>query len=360
MRILVNYVAAEDGGGLFVLKNFYNDVLKYSPKNYEWIFFVSTNEISSAENIKVVNFSELKQSYLKRTLFDFVTAPKLIRQYNPDAVVSLQNMPITGVKAPQFVYLHQSLQYCPVRFSLFKREERSIAFRQKFICGMYKRLLPKSEHIFVQTKWMKAATEKWIDFPKDKITVVPVTLDADDALIRPYDGGRVFFYPARAEIYKNHSAIIDAVKSLCEGGESDFKVLLTFDKNSNAYSAALAEKAMGLPIEFIGAVPYEKMWDYYSKSVLLFPSYLETCGLPLLEARRAGAKILTSDMPFAHEALEGYGKAEFFTFDNPQELADKMLSCLNNKNAAAENSGTSLQEETSLLREILKAIEKLQ
>lgn len=49
MKILVYDVAAEDGGGLFVLKNFYEEVIKDSEKhpNIEWIFLTSYKILES-------------------------------------------------------------------------------------------------------------------------------------------------------------------------------------------------------------------------------------------------------------------------------------------------------------------------
>lgn len=41
----------------------------------------------------------------------------------------------------------------------------------------------------------------------------------------------------------------------------------------------------------------------YAKSILVFPSHIETLGLPLLEARAAGCRIVASDIAAAREAL---------------------------------------------------------
>ena len=72
-----------------------------------------------------------------------------------------------------------------------------------------------------------------------------------------------------------------------------------------------------LPIEFIGPVPRTQLFEQYASSVLVFPSYIETIGLPLLEARSVGAPILAADCLYARDGVGGYEKAEFFeTFDS--------------------------------------------
>lgn len=357
MKILVYDVAAEDGGGLFVLKNFYEDVIKLQDNENQWFFLVSTDEVQTVRNIKVIRNTKIKTSYAHRIVFELLELPKLLRKIQPDLIISLQNAPIGHCKVRQFVYLHQSLQYCPKKFSFLKSDERRTAFRQHIICNFYKKELPKSEHIFVQTEWIKNATIEWIHYPSNKITVVPVSLDDSIFPIEKYVGqkSRVFFYPARAEMYKNHEVVIDACRILKKAGYTDFKVLFTIKKEDGEYACRLVEKSRGLPIEFIGTITYENVWKYYSQSILLFPSYLETCGLPMLEAKIANCRILASDMPFSHEALDGYVNASFFKYNDATDLSNAMKSLLDNPKHEFADINRS-HSSKSLVKAILERI----
>ena len=69
----------------------------------------------------------------------------------------------------------------------------------------------------------------------------------------------------------------------------------------------------------------EEMENEYQGGTLIFPSYIETVGLPLLEARSCNTMVLASDTPFAHECLAGYHKARFFPPFEAYELAEKIL-----------------------------------
>lgn len=338
MKILVYDIAAEDGGGLFVLRQFFKEVLEMKDSN-KWFFLVSNGSIQSTDNILVINNENVKKSYFHRWIFETVQLKKILKDIAPDLIISLQNMPIRGCNVKQFTYLHQSLQYCPKKFSLLKPEERGLAVRQKIICNIYKRNLPKSEHIFVQTNWIKEATKKWLNMQNDQITVVPVAVNVPEDLIREYEGQKsnIFFYPARAEMYKNHNVIIGACKKLVKSGITNFKVLFTIKKEDSPYAAKIVELCQNLPIEFIGAVPYREIWNYYRKTILLFPSYLETCGLPMLEAKAAGGRILASDMPFSHENLDGYENVMYFHYNDIDELAKKMRMCLENPHYTSPN-----------------------
>ena len=62
----------------------------------------------------------------------------------------------------------------------------------------------------------------------------------------------------------------------------------------------------------MGQMPREKIFELYTKSVLLFPSFVESFGLPLLEGKLSGTYVLASNCPFSREILNGYEKARFF------------------------------------------------
>ncbi|MBQ4145657.1 MAG: glycosyltransferase, partial [Clostridia bacterium] len=62
----------------------------------------------------------------------------------------------------------------------------------------------------------------------------------------------------------------------------------------------------------------------YNNSTLLFPSYIETYGYPMAEARQMGTLIIASDCPFSREVLEGYKNAYFFDPFDAEALADYM------------------------------------
>lgn len=354
MKILVYDVAAEDGGGLLLLKEFH-EAAKTAPSHIKWVFLTSLPELEEAPNIEVRRYPEVKRSWLSRLNFEHRQLPRIIEETKPDLVISLQNMPVKRCKVRQFVYLHQSLQYCPKKFSFFRKEERALAIRQKLIGWMIKNAMPKAEHIFVQTQWIKDATCAWLKRPAEEVTVVPVKL-REDVPVVPFEGesSKDFFYPARAEAYKNHQCIVDACRILQSRGLEDYRVILPLQPGG--FTESIRQQAAGLPIEILGAISYEEVWKHYSKATLLFPSYLETCGLPMLEAKMAGSRILASDMPFSHEALDGYPNARFFPYNDPTKLADHMQAIIEGKMAYMPTPKETYNEQESLLSSMLSKV----
>ena len=357
MKILVYNLAAEYAGAMTILESFYKEALAYPDKSIEWYFLVSTDKLESRENITVISKPWVKKSWLHRWYFDSFRVQKIVKALGIDLVYSMQNAPVRRTKAKQVVYLHQSLQFSPVRFSLFSKEQRTYAIRQKFICNLYKRHLKHADKIIVQTEWMKKASAKWIPFDENKITVVNPKVAIEDRFLgKEYRlDYPVFFYPAGDGMHKNHELIIKACKLLKEQGIEDYEVVFTLDPAGAEYSKRMETLAKGLPIRFIGIIPKDEVFAYYQKSVLLFPSYLETFGLPLLESRLMKGVVLASDMPFCHEALEGYENAYFYGIHEAERLAELMKKIINRELPYQEPALIqTAQEEKTIIDCILK------
>ena len=313
MRIVVNNIAASTGGAMTILKDFYSCVCQNDKEN-QWIFLLADKYFDETDNVKIIPMPEIKKSAIKKVLFDFITGRKFINKLNPDVVFSMQNIMTFGVKAPQIVYLHQSIPFQKVKkFSFFKGSERKIAFIQYFIGSIIKLTVKKCQRVIVQTKWMKDAVSEICSVPEDKISQIPPNVK-DIVRYKKEDmfDKRNFFYPTAPALYKNNDCIFKACEILEKQGY-DFKVVLTLPKEKSTDK-----------IECIGRIPYEEVLELYNKSTLLFPSYIETFGYPLVEARMLGSIILASDCPFSHEALEGYENGYIFNQFDANSLANLM------------------------------------
>lgn len=108
--------------------------------------------------------------------------------------------------------------------------------------------------------------------------------------------------------------------------KNNYKVIFTLNGNENKNIKKLKKivEEENLPIEFIGYIDINSVYDYYSKSILIFPSYIETFGLPMLEAKMHKSPILASNCPFSHEILDGYEKVQFFDPFNSFDLYKKI------------------------------------
>lgn len=330
MKIIVFDVPAENGGALTILEKYHMDASKETAN--EWLFIVSTPKLNKSHNVEVKRFPWVKKSWFHRLFFDLVISPKLVRKYKADRVLSLQNIIVPFTKIKQTVYLHQSLPYTSKKFKIM--ENFKFWIYQNIIGKIITQSLIRADKVIVQANWMKKkiSSEKKID--EKKIQVIPPELNLiPSQLYNDYDNNNVFFYPANGYAYKNHEVVVEAVKKLKEAGIKEFKVIFTLKEEENEHISDLYElvKKDNLPIEFVGELNRKEVLDYYSKSFLLFPSYIETYGLPLLEARLHKTPIISSNCEFAREVLEGYYDVEYFDPFDHRDLYEKMYNKIEKK-----------------------------
>lgn len=322
MNIMVFDVPATSGGALTILNQYYEKAIK--DKDNKWYFIVSTPNLEEKENIKVLRYPWVKRSWIHRFYFDKFIANKIVKQYEVDEVLSLQNVIIDKIKVKQTLYLHQPLPFVEKKFSL--TENLKLWVYQNVISKMIFKSIKNADSVIVQTNWMKNACIKNVKCNCNKIKVIQPDFEINikNTYNNMNDETNLFFYPASGLNYKNHKIIVEATKLLKEKNILNFKIIFTLKGNENNEVKNMYDivKEFKLPIEFIGSITLDEVYNYYSKSILIFPSYIETFGLPLLEAKKHGCPILASDCEFSHEILDNYDKVSFFNPFDKKEVAD--------------------------------------
>ncbi len=341
MRIVVNDIAASTGGALSILRDFHSFV-KNTDRENEWIFLLGDRYIEETENIKVITLPSIKKSGFKKIIFDFFTGRKFINGLKPDCVISLQNIITFGVKAKQFVYIHQAIPFQKEkRFSFFRRSEKTYAIYQHLIGRIIKRSAKVADGVIVQTEWMKTAVSEMAGVDRNKVFCVSpaVNIPVEMKIENTFDC-RKFFYPTAKAVYKNNKCIYDACKILNDGGYNDFSVELTIDAECSSKN-----------ISYLGRIAREDVFKRYNQATLIFPSYIESFSLPLSEAKAFGAIVLASDCAFSREVLKDYPDAYFFNPFSPEELAGLMKKVIEGE---IEQKGAQYDvEKTSSWQEIL-------
>ena len=324
MRIMVFDVPAESGGALSVLHEFYNE-FKLDQEN-EYIFVLSLPELEETSNIKVLRFPWIKKSWGHRLYFDHVIAAKLIKEYDIDQVLSLQNVIIPHTAVYQSVFVHNALPFSDYRFRL--KEDKLLWVYQNIIGKNIIKSSKKADHVIVQTNWMKKIFVEKLNIYGEKIEVKQSKIDIEikEQFQETKDSLSTFFYPASGMIFKNHKVIVDACLKLKEDGINDYKVIFTLNDDENKHIAELhnAIEKNQLPIEFVGSMERDEVFRLYSKSILIFPSFIETVGLPLIEAEMHNTPIIVVRSDYSFEILNNYKNAHYFDCFSHTELSSRM------------------------------------
>lgn len=347
--------AAEYGGSLSILQEFYKEVKSQNSQN-SWFFCISNLKHLIVNDDNILDFSWTKKSWLHRIYFDNFVVKKLVKRLKIDLIFSMQNVTFPGVKVKQIVYLHNSIQFSPYKYSFFKPGELNFWFRQNIIAFYMRKTLRKADAIILQSNWLQAKVEDWLSPSKIKICIVKPFIH--DFEMRDYNlesAINTFFYPADGGHHKNHDIIINACLKLKELNIHDYRVIFTLHGYENYNVKKIYERVNKnkLPISFIGNVSKKEVFRHYSISTLLFPSVIETFGLPLLEAKLAKSIIFASDLPFSHEILDLYENSSFFNPNNFHSLAELMMDNINGKFLYKKNVSVNNEVNNLLYRVIL-------
>lgn len=327
--VLICDVHASESGALAILTDLYRQLRAYEDKTVTWVMVVSTPQYQPTENIRVERYPWVKNSWGHRYFFDHITIRRILKRYQPEQVLSLQNGAIPFKSGRQTVYLHQALFLTEYPLEIRKDGVR-LWFYQNVMSRLMFRSLRKVDTTVVQTRWMRDGLIAKAGIEQEKILIQPPDITCNNIGTHrdTPENRRRLFYPAIGVSYKNHETLLKALKFAQDRGLGDYELILTIRPDENPYARRLAAYARqhGLPVAFGGQLPREQVFELYAKSTLVFPSCIESFGLPLLEARMTGSPVIAADFSFSREILAGYEKAVFFQGKNAEELGALLLT----------------------------------
>lgn len=227
--------------------------------------------------------------------------------------------------------------YCHTSFPFLKWKARDLVMDPKiplfamFTRYAYRINVHRNDCLIVQQEWFRDGLSRITGFPKEKIRVIPPKVSVDGVIPEPVTLEKpTFLYVSTADCHKNFETLCEAARLLeNEVGTGKFQVVLTIAGTENRY-ARWVKKHWGdvSSIDFKGLMPKEKLFGYYkAASCFVFPSRVETWGLPITEYRLLnGGRMLLADLPYAHETSEGHG--EFFPATDARKLKDLMYESI--------------------------------
>ena len=310
--IIVNATALDSSGALNILFQFVENI---PDSGYLWIIFVSDKIMlpPSRRNVDVIPIKGVK-SLFKRFIWDAFGVSAWLHKHGirPIAAVSLQNTGFrTGFNVPCFIYYHQSIPFVPKQWNPLVRNQRTLWFYKNIYPFFVRLFINSYTNVFVQLEYIRLEFHDKFKVPLSNIhVVVPSVSKPDCSEISDIDLPEEqinIFYPATSFFYKNHDIVIKAMSHIV-----DIKVALYLTVNSDDIHVT-----GNVDVVYMGRIPYSKVLSMYkSCDGLVFPSYIETYGLPLLEAASMGVPIIASDLPYAREVLAGYDGVTYVPYDD--------------------------------------------
>lgn len=334
--IVISGISIYEGGPLSIYKDFLDSIVSNKLyKNNDVIAFVYKKELFQdyAQFIDIRELPKSRSNYLMRLWYEYIYFYLFSLKNKVDIWFSIHDVTPNVRAKKRYVYCHNALPF----YKLSKAEMKS-SRSLKWFGILYKYLyrinLKKNTAIIVQQKWLK---DKFMEY-YDVDNVIVSYPNAGNELPKQELQAQInkkntFFYPSFPRVFKNFELICEAAAILLKRGIKDFEIILTLKGNENAYSENVVSNYKHISnIIFTGLLSRKEVFNYYSTSdYLIFPSKLETWGLPITEFSKTGKPMLLADLEYAKETIHSYGQVLFFDVNKPEELADLMEGILKNK-----------------------------
>ena len=334
MRLVISAVNFTEGGPLTVLREAVDAATTHFP---DWEVIVAVNRVGliPTGRAREIAFPETKSSWLRRLHLEWFGFRRLSRELKPDVWLSLHDITPRVEARRQYVYCHNPAPFCTVTVPL-ERLDRSFSLFRRFYGHLYRCFIHRNAAIIVQQQWLRDQFKKRFRV-RDVIVAHPTS--AVDHVIRQRTGAlpHTFFYPAFPRVFKNIELLGECAARLEQNPAWLGKILITLDGSENAYARTMHKRYGHLSsLVFLGLQDRPQMEELYSEcDAVIFPSLLETWGLPISEAKARKIPVLAADLPYARETVGSYDAIRFFDPLN----ADSLAQLLMNLHLGAESLG---------------------
>ena len=339
--IVVSAVNLRKGGTLTILRN----CLEYlsslaQAKKYRIVALVHKKELASYPGIEYIELSWTTRSWYLRLWCEYIAMYRISKQLQPVYLWLSLHDTTPNVKA------ERRAVYCHNPFPFYQWKWKELFLNYRIVCFawfskyIYRINIHKNYRILVQQQWIRTRFTEMFHLPGGRIIVtLPATASSlveTRTNMPDCSSTYQFLFPSYCDIHKNFELLCQAAALLeKEIGKGKFNVLLTIDGTENKYTQWIHRKWGHIEsLKFAGFMDRKELYAAYEKAdCLVFPSKVETWGLPISEFSLFGKPMLLADLPYAHETAAGSRQTAFFNVQHADELKEQMKRLLFNDNA---------------------------
>lgn len=324
-KIVISGVNMVEGGIFTILDNCLQKIEKYNEvKNYEIIALVHDKSVFNYPSITFFEFPKSKKYWIYRIYYEYFYFKQLSKKWQPYIWFSLHDITPNVICERQFVYCHN-----PNMFYKPSAKEWYLDYKMGIFGIFYKYLyqvnIKKNVNVFVQQHWIKDIFEKKFKINNVIVSKPEFTEDITNEKI-DLDASKIhFMFPSTAKYFKNYEIIFDAIAILNRDILNKIQIHFPIIVGSNIqYAKNIFRKHKTNPaFQFLLSLKRKKLLKYYNSiDCLIFPSKLETWGLPISEAKSYQKPMLVANLAYAKETVGDYKNVSFFDVNNPQQLAN--------------------------------------
>lgn len=316
------------GGGLVLL----SDLLHALQEDNDTILFLDAR----VEGL----FGELVENHtvfwVQPKIGDRIIAERVLAVGTaPDELVLCFNgvPPLLKSKGRVVVYVQNKLLISSLRGHGFRLSAKLRLAYEKFVLWKGRRRVSR---FLVQTASMHDALVDWLTARDvvDATRLVHLAPFANRSIENEpppeanTDRGRFdFCYVADGQPHKNHDTLFEAMRLLAEQGIHP-KLAVTLGNHNTALIARIdaLNSRHATQIENLGVLTHADIFELYANSdALVFPSLIESFGMPLIEASRIGLPIIAGELDYVRDVCT---PQETFNPELPRSLSRALLRFL--------------------------------
>ena len=287
--ILVDAIYINSFGGKTILELFVERILNSNIEHH----FILDSRLKSKwiEKINTNDYTLINASHINRK--DFYL--KSLNRFS--SILCLSNIPPpihTSVKTS--VFFHNSLLLNPLNHKISFKNRLINFFKFSYI-----KYYNKNDYNWiVQTPYISKLLLDSLKINSEQVSIYPILKEKSESCDTKKSINN-FVYVSSGVFHKNHERLLKAFIEAANKAARVITLHLTLNKEE------LAEKIYpkNLKVKFHGTLSRGSVNELYdSCDFAIYPSLVESFGLPLIEAANHGCKVIASNLPYVHQIIE--------------------------------------------------------
>lgn len=313
MMIVIEASHINNGGSLILLKFLLNEL---EQRKLYAVVYIKYKHIYKDLTNNSFRYIELRKTSSMKTILRYM-------QRNNNVLFFCSLPPFVRC-VNSYVYFHSEYYSCK---PIFNQNDKSLRERVKSYIYYYwiKTFRNNVQNFFCQTSLVGNNLKKTyclspVILPFYKLPIVEKVVCGKE-----YD----FFYPAIGTLHKNHILLFEAFEKLLSHRHATLAVTISRQFENLLHCIEKVNAKYPNSIINLGYCDEKQLSISYQKSrALVFPSTMESLGLPLIEALTYGLKVISSDLEYSYKVISN---PIVFKPNNPLDIALVMNNYLDGK-----------------------------
>lgn len=323
-NILINGFKANAGGGKMILENFLDQLYKSNLIHKYYVLTPSARDYETyqTDNIIIAGLPNwCKNNFLFPILY-YHHLPRLLNTLKIDLIFNFGDVIIpSSIKQIYFFDWSYAVYDEKYIWSAMRFSDKVIRKVKVFLIKKY---IGKVSLVLAQTKNIETRLNKSFKINKTIVIPTPVGVKPEkcNKELQFENDSLKLFYPASYSPHKNHKILIEVAKQI---SLRKLKIKIYITINNSDFITSINNNNLSSIIINLGTLTRDQMnCVYQACDGVIFPTLLETYGLPYYEAMAYEKPIFTSDLDFAREGC--VNSAIYFNPFDAGDIIEKLIT----------------------------------